>query len=330
MLFVYILLAVILLLMICTIIYFACSPMPVVKLLRKNMGGDNISLPDDCGNLSDGVIIHRNLIYHSQYAQNTYDLFVPKNTENPPLILWIHGGAFVAGDKSGTENWGMMLASKGYAVASMNYCWSPEASYPVQIKQIAEALSAIMNDETSREFDFRNIFIAGDSAGAYMAAQFVACHTNKDLADALGVVSPLKNDALRGALLYCGPYDVKKFLQIKNRKLRLFVSRIGWSFFGRKNWKKSPLVSTVTPLDFVTGKFAPCYITDGNSWSFESHGRALGKKLRENGVYVKERYFPKEEYGEVSHEYQMRLDTANGMLCFNDTLDFLSKLLFID
>lgn len=85
-------------------------------------------------------------------------------------------------------------------------------------------------------------------------------------------------------------------LEIENKTLRIFVSRIGWSLLGKKNWKKSPLISTITPMDFVTKNSAPCYITDGNTWSFESHGKELAEKLREKGVTVWERYFPKDEY----------------------------------
>lgn len=85
------------------------------------------------------------------------------------------------------------------------------------------------------------------------------------------------------------------------------------------------MISTITPMDFVTKNSVPCYIADGNTWSFESHGKELAEKLRENGVTVWERYFPKDEYGEVKHEYQMHLNTENGMKCFNETLDFLSE-----
>lgn len=310
--------------LISAVFYFICSPMPVVRLLRRKMDGE-ITMPENCKAAEAAVEIHKDLTYASRYAQNEYDLFLPKEQGRHPLILWVHGGAFVAGDKSGTENWGIMLASKGYAVASMNYCWAPEAAYPAQIIQVAEAFSAIGNCAFSDRIDMSRVAIAGDSAGAYMASQFTAAHSNNILADKIGVQSPLKSNALKCALLYCGPYDVKKMFDIKNRTLRLFISRIGWSLMGKKNWKKAPLISTVTPMDFITEKFVPCYITDGNAWSFENHGRSFGEELRKKGVFVKERYFSKEEYGEVTHEYQMLLDTENGLVCFNETIEFLSE-----
>lgn len=307
-------------------VYFMLSPMPVVRLIRKQKG-ELPTMPDDCKTAAKRIDLIKDLEYRSDYPKNTYDLFLPKSKEKSPLILWVHGGAFVAGDKIGTENWGILLADKGYAVMSINYCHAPEATYPAQIHQIADALREIINHEYADRIDFENVVVAGDSAGAYMAIQFALCHTNDELSKKLGVVSPLKKDALKGAMLYCGPYNVKKMLNAENKLLRLFISRIGWSFLGKRKWNTVPLISTVTPMDFVTEKTVPCYITDGNTMSFESHGRTLADTLRKNGVIVKERYFSKEDYGEVPHEYQIQLHTENGMLCFNDTLTFLTEII---
>ncbi len=310
-------------------LYFVCSPMPVVRLLRRGME-DDLSYPGDYDSVKEQVEIYKDLEYPSQYGNHTYDLYLPKKEGKHPLILWVHGGAFVAGDKAGVENWGVMLAGQGYAVAAMNYCLAPEAAYPAQIRQICEALTAVASGagttvQHGNRIDLGNVAVAGDSAGAYMAAQFSVAHANPVLAGQIGVASPLEKNALKCALLFCGPYDVKRMFNVEDKKLRLFISRIGWSFLGKKNWSRAPLISTVTPMEFVTGQTVPCYITDGNTMSFEPQGRALGEALRKNGVKVKERYFAREEYGEVSHEYQMKLETENAMHCFEDVVEFLGE-----
>jgi acetyl esterase/lipase len=331
-------LGVLVLAVVAAVLYFVCSPMPVVRLLRRKMD-DSPSYPDGYGKIRERVEIHRDLDYPSRYGNHTYDLYLPKSVgkdadlagkPNPaekafPLILWVHGGAFVAGDKAGVENWGVMLAGKGYAVAAMNYCLAPEAAYPAQIQQIGECLAAILKLAEGKQIDMGRVGLSGDSAGAYMAAQFAVASTNDALAGQIAVSSPLAGGALKCALLFCGPYDVRRMFNVENRTLRLFISRIGWSFLGRKKWSEAPLISTVAPKDFVTERMVPCYITDGNAVSFEPQGRALGEALRGRGVKVKERYFAKEDYGEVPHEYQMRLETKNAMDCFGDVLDFLEE-----
>lgn len=307
------------------LIYFVCSPMPVVKKLRSGMDGP-VKYPKGGEELKKNVDIKKDITYPSKYGKNTIDLYLPKGDGKYPLIMWVHGGAFVAGDKRGVENWGVMLSNNGYAVASMNYEWAPEAAYPAQLIQITEALKAVKKiAEDNEKIDMSRVAIAGDSAGAHMAAQFALIHTNPAFSKRMGISSPLEDNALKCALLYCGPYNLQSMFEIENRVLKLFISRIGWSYLGQKNWRKSKWLDTLSPADFVTKNYVPSYITDGNNFSFESHGIELGEKLRLLGVRVSERYFPKEKFGEVNHEYQMDLTASNAMDCFNDTLNFLSE-----
>lgn len=307
------------------LLYFLFSPMPVVRLLRRNLG-DDLSVPPEYEEIKQKVQIQKDLLYNSDYGKNAFDLYLPKAEGIYPLILWVHGGAFVAGDKSGIENWGVMLAERGYAVAVMNYEWAPEAAYPAQLIQITQALKAIQEiAKDTGKIDMQHVAVAGDSAGAHMASQFALIHTNPDFSNLLKITSPLEKDSLKCTLLYCGPYNLERMLTLDNKILRLFVSRIGWSYLGHRNWKKAPLLNTVTPMNFVTENYVPAYITDGNTFSFESHGRELAEVLKNAGVKVAERYFDKETFGEIGHEYQMHLDTQNAMDCFNDTVEFLNE-----
>lgn len=156
-----------------------------------------------------------------------------------------------------------------------------------------------------------------------MSAQFAALWTNDELARELRVYASLPRDALRGALLYCGPYDVESMTTPENRLLRLFASRIGWSYFGHRGWRKSALLRTTTLTRYAAPNFPLCYITDGNINSFERQGRAFAQALREKGVTVREHFFPKEA-GDVDHEYQSNLTAPEGLAAYADTLDFLS------
>lgn len=305
------------------IMYLLISPKPVVKLLRRQLE-DDLSTPKGYDEIKKGITIVKDIEYSSPYGKNTLDLYRNSSNENLPLILWVHGGAFVAGDKSGVENWAVMLSEKGYAVAAMNYQWAPEAAYPKQVEQVGCALYKLKEISDAYKLNMKNVTLAGDSAGAHIATQFILIHCNSDFSQRLKISSPLEKDALKCALLYCGPYDLKSMLNSKKKIIKYFINKIGQCYLGRLNWKKSEFFDLVTPMDFVDSSFTPCYITDGNKFSFESHGKALVKALQENGVEVSERFFPIES-GEVNHEYQMKLAEENAMLCFEDTISFLEK-----
>ena len=86
----YAVLGIIALIIIAGVLYFVCSPMPVVRLLRRKMDGE-ITMPENCRDAVENVEIHRDLTYKSAYAQNNFDLFLPKAQGRHPLGLWGHG-----------------------------------------------------------------------------------------------------------------------------------------------------------------------------------------------------------------------------------------------
>ena len=128
-------------------LYVICSPMFVVRRLRAIR--EVLVNPPGYEEEEKKVSVKKDLRYPSEYPQNTWDLYLPKDEKNVPwpLVLWVHGGGFVGGDKYGVSNICVLLAAKGYAVASMNYAWAPENVFPVQIRQIGEALTEIVKLE---------------------------------------------------------------------------------------------------------------------------------------------------------------------------------------
>lgn len=298
------------------------SPWPAVWILRHGEDGTSETLPG-FEERTAGVTVQKDLVYESEYGKNRFDLYLPETAEKAPLILWIHGGAFVAGDKSGLKVWGPLLASEGYAVAAMNYEWAPEEAWPAQIIQIRECMDEVRTlAENKVPVDMDRVFLAGDSAGAHMAAQAAALCFNPEYRERTGVEPPMDEDELKGVLLYCGPYELSGFAGIDNKILNYFMNKIGQSYVGSLCWQESGKTEFLNIIPWMTEKCPPVYLTDCNTGSFESQGRHLGAALRGLGVEVTERYFGKEE-GAVNHEYQMQLSTPQGQACWEDTLEFL-------
>ena len=81
-----------------------------------------------------GVQIIPDLQYGRFGASSTLDLYLPRKARTrTPVIIWIHGGGWEAGNGS-KEPWpGISMVDRGFAVASINYRVSDEAIYPAQI-----------------------------------------------------------------------------------------------------------------------------------------------------------------------------------------------------
>ncbi|MEI0737258.1 alpha/beta hydrolase [Paenibacillus sp. JTLBN-2024] len=291
------------------------SPVPFVLWLR-HQPDPGPSAPAGWADYEKLAEVHKDLEYPSAFKSNTLDIYLPKNTrEKLPTILWVHGGAFVAGDKSGTSYWCTMMAGKGYAVVSMNYELAPEAKYPAPILQMGEAYEYLKSISPQFPSLDLNRLIIGGGGGRFcrrqIASQFAAIQTNPGLAGRVGIDPTVPAGTLKAALLYCGPYNVKHLANVTGNMERFFLQRLGWAYIGKRNWQERSEAEDTSTANHVTRDFPPTFITDGNSGSFEKHGKELEAKLRAANVPVTALFYPPAR-GVVSHEYQFQTAYAGG------------------
>ena len=302
------------------------SPLPFIMWLRQ-LPDPALASPLEDSNLVGLVTIHKDLIYPSEFNSNSLDIYCPNGGEDRlPTILWIHGGSFVAGDKSGTTSWCRMMASNGYTVVSMNYEVAPEARYPSPVIQMTEVYNYLQTKaSTYPTLDMERLIVGGDSAGAQIASQFLAIQTNPVLANLTGIHQVVPEYTLKAALLYCGPYNVKQLAKASSYVHKFFMDMLGWAYIGERNWSESDQVNHASTVDYVTENYPPVFISDGNHGSFENHAKELESKLLNLGVPVTSLFFPHPE-GIVHHEYQFQLDTKEARKCFEMTLSFLTAI----
>jgi len=101
------------------------------------------------------------------------DLYFPKNTNPPyPLLVYVHGGSFTAGDKrkgSGIIDIPAMTA-RGYAVAALNYRLMPEDPFPAEVIDVKCAIRYLREHAAEHQLITERIGIWGGSAGGHLAA----------------------------------------------------------------------------------------------------------------------------------------------------------------
>lgn len=293
-----------------------------VWLLRKIFGGPGPGQgPADLESRKAALSIRRDLVYPSPDGDGRYDLYLPAGEGPFPVVVWVHGGAFVAGDKANVSNWAVMLAHAGYAVAALNYRWAPELAFPGQARQIQAALAAL---RAHPHLDVTRVALAGDSAGAYLALQAGLITVKPAFSAALGVSPALPPEALKALVLCCGCYRL--IPHGRDFASRLLGRSVGWALFGRRDWAALPTAPLTDLISQVTSGLPPCYIADGNTGSFEEDGRALAAALEQAGVAAVTRFYGRES-GAVGHEYQFDLLTPQGVETWEEALDFLHKFL---
>ncbi|HMJ65684.1 MAG TPA: alpha/beta hydrolase, partial [Candidatus Binatia bacterium] len=137
------------------------------------------------------------------------DLHQPIEKSRSPLIVWVHGGAWRSGSKKGMPLG--KLVEDGYPVASVDYRLSTEAKFPAQIHDLKAAIRFLRGHETELKVATKKIVIAGDSAGAHLAALVGVSNGNTELEGAVGNDRTQSSD-VQGIISFFGAANLTTIL----------------------------------------------------------------------------------------------------------------------
>ena len=102
------------------------------------------------------------------------DVFMPSDADGVPVLIFFHGGALTQGVKW-SERSGDFVPQRfvphGFGVVLPNYRLTPAVQHPVHLQDAAAAVAWVHESIADYGGDPEQIFIAGHSAGAYLAAQ---------------------------------------------------------------------------------------------------------------------------------------------------------------
>jgi acetyl esterase/lipase len=157
--------------------------------------------------LPEGTQVVRDQAYVANgHERQRLDLYTPAGGTRLPLIVWVHGGAWLGGSKDRSP--ALSFLKEGYAVASINYRLSQHATFPAQIEDCKAAIRWLRANAGKYGIDPERIGVWGSSAGGHLVALLGSAGDVKtfDQGDNLGVSS-----RVQAVCDFFGPSD---FLQI--------------------------------------------------------------------------------------------------------------------
>ncbi|MFZ5927908.1 MAG: alpha/beta hydrolase fold domain-containing protein [Acidobacteriota bacterium] len=129
------------------------------------------------------------------------DIYRPRGATRRPVLFFLHGGAWVRGDRKQYPFFGNHFARAGYVVVVPSYRLAPKHPHPAQIEDAAAAFAWTVRNIAAHGGDPSRIFIAGHSAGGHLAA-LLAVQEKWLRAHGLGA------SAIRGVISISGVPDV--------------------------------------------------------------------------------------------------------------------------
>ncbi|MEA5257532.1 alpha/beta hydrolase [Arcicella aquatica] len=203
------------------------------------------------------------------YAKDTskhhlLDIYLPANAKpNTPLVVWIHGGAWMLNDKyadmSYMKNTIRTIVENGYALASIDYRYSTQAIFPAQIQDCNQAIEFLYQNAEKYSLDKNRIVLVGFSAGGHLASLLALSHNNK-VKDFYAKDNKV-SFKIKGVIDFYGPSD---FLAIpKNLEPAGAVKTSESILLGATPLQRPDLAKWASPVTYVDKNDSPFLIIHG-------------------------------------------------------------------
>ena len=266
---------------------------PLISTRPGGPGGFGFGRPAP---LPPGVKAERNISYvENGHRNQVLDLFLPEQPSGQPLplMIWIHGGAWMAGNQSSPPV--LYLVNKGFAVASVQHRFSSDALWPAQAYDCKAAIRFLRANAAKYHFDPNHFAVGGDSSGGHLAA-FIG--TSGGVAEMEGDLGNTNvSSRVQAVVDWFGPTDFMLMAQQSGPRSMLHhdapnspESRL----LGGPVQEKRDLARTANPITYIDRSDPPFLIMHGDNDQLVplAQSAMLAKALKDAGVDVTMKTIP--------------------------------------
>lgn len=241
----------------------------------------------------------RDIRYGRNKKYHTLDICWPKNGTDKvdyakeaklPVIISVHGGGYVYGNKEVYQFYAASLAEKGFAVINYNYRLAPKYKFPAPIEDLDAVIKWLLANKESYPVDPERVFLVGDSAGAQIAFQYGVIYSNRKYGKVMDIKKP--EIAIRALGFGCGSYDLKKRVMAEGCKgtIRDYLTKDPFRF-GEK----------LDTTEYITKDYPPVYLFSSKGDFLLEECKSMAELLRGRGVKCEYKIYGNEQTGHVFH-----------------------------
>jgi len=295
--------------------FTAVFPMRTMILMGKPL---NITIAEQSeSTLEDGIRLISNVQYDSEMPNGFLDIYyTSEDSENAPVLIWIHGGGYMWGDKEAGDpnaensnfesSTGGRFLAQGYNVVQMNYVLAVSKDYrfPAAIKQLNRGLKFLADHGEEYGLNMENVVIGGASAGGNLAGTLINIQTNPDYAAVVGETAAIDASCIKAGVFEGGLFDNSRFGRTGSVIVDWSFLQLGRSYLGINELATNEeVVKPSNVLDWVSADFVPSFISDGNSGTFTDQAVDMSELLTGYGIPNELCTFSKEE-ATLIHGYE--------------------------
>lgn len=263
-----------------------------------------------------------NIVYgHIDRNIQVLDVYRPKQAEDDdlPVIISVHGGGWVYGDKERYQYYCMSLAQRGFAVVNFTYRLAPEHKFPAPLEDLNLVCKWVMKRANRYHFDTERIFAVGDSAGAHLLGLYAGICTNPEYAAKYDFTVP-ENFALTAIGLNFGVYNVGQGENPDELTSSLIKEVLPEGGTPEE-------LDKINVLNTITDVYPPVYCVTAVADFLKSQAPGLVAKLTENNVPFVYRVFG-DKVNQLEHVFHCDIKTVDAALCNDAECDFFREFCF--
>ncbi|MEE1284263.1 MAG: alpha/beta hydrolase [Acutalibacteraceae bacterium] len=198
-------------------------------------------------------------VSYGTHERHTLNLYIPADKESVGLVLMIHGGAWIGGDKADYAGEVERVLGMGYAVATVNYRYISDDVDLIDVTDdIQLAVAKIKELSEKRGIEINKMVLTGISAGGHLAMLYAYSR------DDVSAIKPV------AVLNYCGPTDLSDDAYYFDNGLgdgEYVAQVLSWACgykhtFATREEAKEALFN-VSPLKYVDENTVPTVINHG-------------------------------------------------------------------
>jgi acetyl esterase/lipase len=211
---------------------------------------------------------------YGEHARQKLDVMAPAKGKSSPVVVFLHGGGWIRGDKKIYQYIQRRLASEGVVTVSANYRLSPEAVFPAFIDDGAEVVAWTSHNINNHGGDPEKIYLMGHSAGAHTVAML---GLNESYLEKAGV----DQSVIKGVIPIAAP------LMLKASQ----VPQLAFVFGEAKD-------KDMWPLAFIDGNEPPFLLIQGEKDPLVQpiHSQMAEKMIKAKGGKVSAHYFANHDH----------------------------------
>ncbi|MES1228133.1 MAG: alpha/beta hydrolase [Armatimonadota bacterium] len=180
-----------------------------------------------------------------------FDFFRPDTEEAVPLIVLIHGGGWISGEKLVYRDEALWLAQQGYAAACISYRLAPLNPFPAAVEDVQSFIRFARSGEHEFNIDPERIVAFGNSAGGHLACMAGLCETE--------IGTDKLAERPNSVVSLCGITDIRGYEKTHFPISFSFVEQ----FMGGPERDDPELYAQASPLTHVTETAPPFIIVHG-------------------------------------------------------------------